>query len=113
MTLTHAKTCLNLLLVMVTLGVLTACAPTAERRSTGEFADDAALTARVKTALAREEGLKGAANINVNSYRGEVQLTGIVENDEMIRRAVSTARRVEGVRTVQNDLRVGARGGTK
>jgi hyperosmotically inducible protein len=92
--------------LVVFLGVAAGCAPTAERRGTGEFVDDATLTARVKTALAKEEGIKGAAEINVDTYRGVVSLNGFVDNDAMIRTAVATARRVEGVKDVVNNLRV-------
>ena len=94
-------------MVCVFAVALTACAPTSERRGTGEFVDDASLTARVKTALVKAEGIKDAVDINVNSYRGEVQLTGFVESQDMINRAVAAARGVDGVRAVRNDLRVG------
>ena len=75
-------------------------------RSVGEFGSDAALTAKVKTAIASDTGIGNAANINVNSYRGVVQLNGFVESEDKIQRAVSTARNVEGVRSVENNLRV-------
>ena len=103
------KRFLILIMIAVGVGATAACAPTEERRGTGEFVDDAALTARVKTALVKAEGLKGAADVNVNSYRGEVQLTGFVESADMIQRAVATARGVSGVKAVRNDLRVGKR----
>src|ERR671915_152988 len=90
------------------LGTVAACAPTAERRGTGEVIDDATLTARVKTALLKVEGL-GAFKVDVNTNRGEVQLTGFVRDDEMIRRSVETARGVPGVVRVHNDLRVAPR----
>ena len=88
------------------LGLTAACAPTQERRGTGEFVDDATLTARVKTSLLKEEGIKEAAAINVDTYRGVVSLAGFLDNQDMIRRAVSVARGVEGVREVQNKLSV-------
>jgi osmotically-inducible protein OsmY len=97
------------LCVAVATASIAACAPTPERRGTGEVVDDAGLTARVKTALLKTEGLKGAAEINVNTYRGEVQLSGFVDNDDMIRRAGDAAHAVSGVTTVRNDLRVAPR----
>jgi osmotically-inducible protein OsmY len=97
------------MVIAVFLGTATACAPTPERRGTGEFVDDATLTARVKTALLKAEGLKGAAAINVNSYRGEVQLSGFVEDNDMIRRAGDAARGDEGVARLRNDLKVAPR----
>ena len=78
----------------------------APSRSVGEFGSDAALTAKVKTAIASATGLGNAVNINVNSYRGVVQLNGFVESQDKIQRAADVAREVEGVRSVENNLRV-------
>ena len=75
-------------------------------RSATEFTSDAALTAKVKTAIASDSGIGNAANINVNSYRGVVQLNGFVDSRDKIDRAVSAARGVEGVRGVENNLQV-------
>ena len=75
-------------------------------RSAGEFTSDAALTTKVKTAIASDSGIGNAANINVNSYRGVVQLNGFVESQDKIQRAAEVAREVEGVRSVENNLRV-------
>lgn len=96
------------LLIAAFLGTIAACAPTAERRGTGEVIDDATLTARVKTALLRVEGLS-AFKIDVDTNRGEVQLAGFVKDEDMIRRAVETANGVPGVRRVHNDLRLAPR----
>ena len=84
----------------------TQSAQPAPSRSVGEFSSDAALTAKVKTAIASATGLGNATNINVNSYRGVVQLNGFVESQDKIQRAADVAREVEGVRSVDNNLRV-------
>jgi osmotically-inducible protein OsmY len=84
---------------------LIGCSATAQDRSTGQVVDDAALTAKVKASLAEEKGVN-AMSVNVNTYRGVVQLSGFVENEEAKRRAENAAKDVEGVRTVQNDLRI-------
>ena len=76
------------------------------RRSAGEFTDDAALTAKVKTAIATDAGAKTAAAVNVETYRGVVQLTGFVDSQEQAMRAVSAAKQVQGVRSVKNDIRL-------
>jgi hyperosmotically inducible periplasmic protein len=92
----------------VALG-LTACASRDEdpaRRSAGEFGSDAALTAKVKTAIAKDAGLGSAAAVNVNSYRGVVQLSGFVDSQEKIQRAEEVARSVQGVQRVENDVKV-------
>jgi osmotically-inducible protein OsmY len=87
---------------------LVACAPTADRRGTGEYVDDKAITAKVKTALIGDQGIRGATDINVETFRGVVQLSGFVESQDMASRAVSRARQVEGVRSVENALRLRA-----
>ena len=76
------------------------------RRSTGEFTDDAALTAKVKSAIATDAGAKTAASVNVETYRGVVQLTGFVDSDDQVTRAISAAKKVQGVRSVKNDIRL-------
>ena len=85
---------------------LSACAGSETKRSTGEFGSDAALTTKVKTAIAQDAGLGSASAINVNSYRGVVQLSGFVDSPEKIERAAEAARKVEGVRTVENNIHV-------
>ena len=77
-----------------------------QKRSAGEFSSDAALTAKVKTAIASDAGIGSASAINVQSYRGTVQLSGFVDSQEKIQRAADAARNVEGVRTVENNIRV-------
>jgi osmotically-inducible protein OsmY len=77
-----------------------------ESRSAGQFTSDAALTAKVKTALAKDEGHGTAADVNVNSYRGVVQLNGFVDSQDKIQRAEEVARGVEGVSRVDNNLSV-------
>ena len=92
----------------VALG-LSACASRDEdpaRRSAGEFSSDAALTAKVKTAIAKDAGLGSAAAVNVNSYRGVVQLSGFVDSPDKIRRAEEVARSVQGVQRVENGVKV-------
>jgi hyperosmotically inducible protein len=76
------------------------------KRTTGEFASDAALTAKVKSAIATDVGARTAAAINIETYRGVVQLTGFVDSEEQANRTVSAAKKVQGVRSVKNDLRL-------
>lgn len=56
--------------------------------------------------LAREAGVTDAMNVNVNTYRGVVQLAGFVDSKELVQRAERIAQGVEGVKSVKNDLRV-------
>ncbi|HEX6928956.1 MAG TPA: BON domain-containing protein [Gammaproteobacteria bacterium] len=86
------------------LAALAACAGGGTEKSTGELIDDAAVTARVKTALIRDDSLD-ANDINVETYKGTVQLSGFVDDRSDIDEAEELASNVEGVRNVRNDLR--------
>ena len=77
-----------------------------ESRSATEFGSDAALTTKVKAALAKDAGLGTATNVNVQSYRGVVQLNGFVNTQEQVRSAGDVAGRIEGVSKVENNLKV-------
>jgi hyperosmotically inducible periplasmic protein len=76
------------------------------RRTTGEFTSDAALTAKVKSAIATDVGARTAAAINIETYRGVVQLTGFVDSRDQAAKAEQAAKKVEGVRSVKNDVRI-------
>jgi osmotically-inducible protein OsmY len=85
------------------VGSLVACAPTAKREGTGEFIDDTLITGKVKAALVADPQLK-AHEINVETYKGTVQLSGFVAAPEDIPKAVQLARKIEGVKSVKNDM---------
>jgi osmotically-inducible protein OsmY len=100
----------SLLALAVALGTtqFAGCASQSEdqsRRTAGTVVDDAALTAKVKTALARDRDVP-AHNVNVTTYRGLVQLSGFVQSEDVARKAAEVARNVDGVRDVYNDVRV-------
>ncbi len=88
--------------------VLAACSSTATQRSTGEYTDDAAVTARVKLALINDPQVK-ASEIQVATFRNVVQLSGFAESRTIINRAVQVTRGVDGVKEVRNDIQVRAR----
>lgn len=81
------------------------CASTATQEGTGEYIDDSVITARVKTAIFNEPTLK-VAEINVETFKGRVQLSGFVNSRGDMQRAVEVARRVSGVTSVANDMRL-------
>jgi osmotically-inducible protein OsmY len=97
---------LNFILAAIAAVLVSACVSSETQRSTGEFTDDAALTAKVKSAIATDVGARTAAAINIETYRGVVQLTGFVSDPEQAQRAAAAAKKVEGVREVKNDVRV-------
>jgi hyperosmotically inducible protein len=109
----NRRTILNVALATIAAatlsGTLGGCAsdtPAENRRTTGEFTSDAALTAKVKSAIATDVGARTAAAINIETYRGVVQLTGFVDSREQAARAEESAKKVEGVRSVKNDVRI-------
>lgn len=85
--------------------VLGACASTPHSKSTGEYVDDAAITAKVKSALIASPETK-ARQIDVNTYKGVVQLSGFVDDANEKAEAQRIAQHVEGVKEVQNKLSV-------
>jgi hyperosmotically inducible protein len=69
----------------------------------GEKVDDTVITTKVKSALLADDAVKGL-DISVNTTMGAVQLTGAVENQMQIDRAVELSKAVEGVQNVQNSM---------
>jgi len=93
------------LLAAIMLTSVVACAPTAKSESVGEYIDDSAITASVKSAFAIDPTLK-ATEINVETYKGIVQLSGFVAQQSDIANASTVARNVKGVKSVKNDIRM-------
>lgn len=95
------------LLLMVTLAggslVLSSCTSNKQTESTGEYIDDSVITTKVKAAIFNDESLK-VLEINVETFKGVVQLSGFVSSQADIDRAVSVARSIKGVRSVENDM---------
>ena len=81
------------------------CASTAKQEGTGEYVDDTVITTKVKARILEEPGLK-SAEINVETFKGVVQLSGFVSSQASINRAAELARGVKGVTSVKNDMRV-------
>jgi hyperosmotically inducible protein len=102
---------LNAAVTALAVVTLAGCASTRTQQSAGEYIDDAALTARVKTALVQDDDVK-ARQVDVESFRGVVQLNGFVDSDEARRAATQVASSVDGVREVRNNLSVGEGSGS-
>ncbi|HEY8856240.1 MAG TPA: BON domain-containing protein [Rugosibacter sp.] len=81
------------------------CASTSKHEGTGEYVDDSVITTKVKAAILNEPTLK-VAEINVETFKGVVQLSGFVNSQADINKAVEVARGVRGVSSVKNDMRV-------
>lgn len=89
------------LAIATTLG----CASTFNSAGSGEYMDDSVITAKVKSAILAEPGLR-SAEINVETFKGVVQLSGFVKEQRDINAAMVVARNVGGVTTVKNDMRL-------
>lgn len=89
----------------VTLVSVVGCASTPQREGTGEYVDDSVITTKVKTAILGESTLK-VAEINVETYKGVVQLSGFVQSRAAAGKAVEVARGVGGVKSVKDDMLV-------
>lgn len=81
------------------------CASTSTQEGTGEYVDDTVITTKVKTAIFNEPTLK-SAEINVETFKGIVQLSGFVNSIGDQRKAIELARSVKGVKSVKDDMRL-------
>lgn len=75
------------------------------KESASQYVDNSVLTAKVKTAIFNEPTLK-SSEIKVETFKGEVQLSGFVTSIEQTNKAVELAKGVPGVHSVKNDMRV-------
>jgi hyperosmotically inducible protein len=104
-----ARKALCAALAVVAIGGFAACSSnqsTGNKETVGEYASDTGLTAKVKTAIATDVGARTAAGVNVETYKGTVQLSGFVDSQDQATRAADAAKKVDGVRSVKNDIRV-------
>lgn len=91
--------------LVIAILVLAGCAATPTQESTGEYLDDTTITTKVKTALLNDPQVSGLA-INVETFKGTVQLSGFANSEDESQRAAELARSVDGVQSVRNDIRL-------
>ena len=72
-------------------------------RSAGEVVDDAGITTKVKAALLTEKDVN-SFDIKVETFNGTVQMSGFVDSQWQIDKAVQVASAVDGVKHVKNDM---------
>lgn len=94
-----------LVLAAAALTGVVGCTSTPTQESTGQYLDDTAITTRVKTAIFNDASLK-SAEINVETFKGVVQLSGFVNSAADIQNAVRLVQSISGVRSVRNDMRL-------
>ena len=99
------KYCSKLIVVFfaILLASLVGCASTSVQEGTGEFVDNTVITTKVKAAIFNESSLK-VSEINVEPFKGSVQLSGFVDTQANIDKAGEIALRVKGVKSVKNDI---------
>jgi|SRR5687768_14075508 hyperosmotically inducible protein len=83
---------------------LVACAGGETKRGTGEYVDDKVISTKVKTNLGTELGASSAVDIQVETYKGTVQLSGFVKTEEEKKKAGEIAKKVTGVEKVVNNI---------
>jgi len=96
---------LSAIFLAVLLVTTVGCASTSKQEGTGEYVDDAVITTKVKAAIFNDDTLK-TFEINVETFKGVVQLSGFVSSQASINKAVQVARQVKGVVSVKNSMRI-------
>ncbi len=99
---------LNVLAVTIlslALGTMAGCASTSKKEGTGEYIDDTIITTKVKAAIINEPTLK-SSEINVETFKGAVQLSGFVNSKADMQKAIEVTRGVKGVVSVKDDMRL-------
>jgi osmotically-inducible protein OsmY len=102
---TQLKKYLSALFLAVTLASAVGCASSTKQEGTGQYIDDSVITTKVKAAIFNDATTK-ATEINVETFKGVVQLSGFVSSKAAETRAMDLARGVAGVQSVKNDMRL-------
>lgn len=96
---------LSIFLLAIVFTFTLGCAGSPTQESTGEYLSDTWITTKVKAALVDDSIVK-SSEVNVETFKGAVQLSGFVSSAEAMNQAVTVARRIEGVTSVKNDMRI-------
>jgi hyperosmotically inducible protein len=79
--------------------------PAANQESAGEYMSDSWITTKVKAALVDDSTVR-ATEVNVETFKGVVQLSGFVSSGTAMAQAVRVAGGIKGVTSVKNDMRI-------
>lgn len=96
---------LSAVLLALAFATVLGCAGGPQKESTGEYFTDSWITTKVKSALAADKQVK-STEVNVETFKGRVQLSGFVSSDAAMNQAVVVAQGIKGVTSVQNDMRI-------
>ena len=91
------------LVLIMFIAAFVACASTSKQEGMGEYVDDSVITTKVKSLLAADDFLK-SFQIGVETYKGIVQLSGFVNAQQAVDKAIEITSSVKGVKSVKNDL---------
>ena len=81
------------------------CASSQQHEGTGQYVDDSVITTKVKYAVMNDNTLT-SSEINVETFKGVVQLSGFVSSEAQISKAVELTKAIKGVKSVKNDMRL-------
>jgi hyperosmotically inducible protein len=101
----HLTKTFSVIFAAVMLTMTLGCASTRTQEGTGQYVDDSVITTKVKAAILGDPGLK-VSEINVETFKGVVQLSGFVSSRDDIQSAVRVASAVGGVKSVKNDMQI-------
>jgi len=96
---------LSVIFLAVVFASILGCAGSPTQESTGEYVTDSWITTKVKAALVEDRQVK-ATEVNVETFKGVVQLSGFVSSNAAMNQAVYVARGIKGVTSVKNDMRI-------
>lgn len=91
------------LILSMFFAVCAGCGSTNTESSAGEFIDDTVITTKVKAAIFNDPDLS-VREINVETFKGVVQLSGFVNTQAEIEKAGNVAREITGVTSIRNDI---------
>ena len=94
---------IRFLVLLMLIATFAACASTRTHESAGEYVDDSVITTKVKSLLAADDFLK-SFQISVETYQGNVQLSGFVNSQKAVDKAGGIVRSVKGVKSIKNNL---------
>ena len=94
---------IHCLVLLMVIAAFAACAATRTQESAGEYVDDSVITNKVKALLAEDDFLK-SFQISVETRKGIVQLSGFVDSQNAVNKAVQITRDVKGVKSIKNNL---------
>ena len=96
---------LSVFFLAIVFASILGCAGSPTQESTGEYVTDSWITSKVKLALAEDPAVK-AREVNVETFKGVVQLSGFVISQAAMNQAVYVTRGIKGVTEVKNDMRL-------